>query len=357
MIYQIRFSRKGDHMPLLYYIPEHFHLDDTVFDMPCGEEELQIHLHGGEHAAYEAVILKTVAEASNRRLKTELLIDGFGRAKAVRIGGIISVSAEKSIAPPDHLCIDISLYSIYDRDRLRQISDTVKKLSADAAELSYTNSQLSDSFFHLEKSFEATVRKYILTDKLNGFAGRLVSRFGEPHRFGRSSCKVSFIPTAFGLVSSEEFAERSEHIFSFTDRYGICPFVIKQICDRLTNAKYAFTVCTDSSGRIYGVWIPEISTYIGRTEKTDKSDKIINTERFIACDIRSERPILKKIFSLKKEVAELFYRNAKKIDDLQGKIADLYMSAVKADEFDSFCKQLLIDIFCYYMVEKETNDS
>lgn len=357
MIYQIRFSRKGDHMPLLYYIPEHFHPDNTVFDMPCGEEELQIHLHGGERAAYEAVISKTAAEASNRRMKTELLIDNCGRAKAVRIGGIISVSAEKSITPPDHRCIDISLYGIYDRDRLRRISDTVKELSADAAGLSYINTQLSDSFFSLEKSFESTVRKYILTDKLNGFAGRLVSRFGEPRQIGVSSRKISFIPTAFGLIPSEEFAERSEHVISFTDRYGICPYVINRICDRLTDAKYAFTVCTDSSGKTYGVWIPEISTYIGRTEKTDKSDKIINTERFTAYDIRSERPILKKIFSLKKEVAELFYKNAKKTDDLHRKIADLYMSAVKADEFDSFCKQLLIDIFCYYIVEKETNDS
>lgn len=357
MIYQIRFSRKGDHMPLLYYIPEHFHSDNTVFDMPCGDEELQIHLHGGEFAAYRAVISKTVAEASNRRMKTELLIDNCGRVKAVRIGGFISVSAEKSITPPDHRCIDISLYDIYDRDRLSRISDAVKELSADAAELSYTSSQLSDAFFNLEKSFESTVRKYILTDKLNRFAGRLVSRFGEPRQVGGGSYRISFIPTAFGPVSSEEFIERSEHVISFTDRYGICPFVLGRICDRLADAKYAFIGCTDSSGKTYGVWIPEISTYIGRTEKTDKSDRIINTERFIDYDIRSERPTLKKIFSLKKDVAELFYGNAKKTDDLQRKIADLYMSAVKADEFDLFCKQLLIDIFCYYIVEKETNDS
>lgn len=303
-------------------------------------------LSGGGMGKRLSLLAKAVREADNRNLAVTLLnFHHFPKPFGILLGENICLLAENPyVLTPD--CQVTDLHSLTDSEKL---SESVQLLrSADDQLWRYGESYrlLRSAYLSLDTLESQALEPYLLTDKLNAFVLRLIRKL-KPVRDSlpvRTDLCTSTLVDGGAYRSPEPILSAKVRI-AVSERPPIAHWILSSLTEQLTASGISFVRYTDFCGKVYGILIPSIDTYIGLGCPSDRIDRLLNGTRFVSAQIRDVRPLLRALRQQKDEIAVQIDGVRKKIAGLWEKTDEIYKFVTDSGAFSRFGKDFLIDLF------------
>ncbi|MGM9637682.1 MAG: hypothetical protein ACI3YK_06830 [Eubacteriales bacterium] len=303
-------------------------------------------LSGGGMGQRLSLLAKAVREADNRSLSVTLLcFHHFPKPFGVLLGEEICLLAENPyVLTPD--CQVTDLHSLPDSGKLSESMPFLRTVDDQFRRYGESYRLLRSAYLSLNALECQALEPYLLTDKLDAFALRLVRKLKparEPLPVRSDLCTST--PVNGGAYRSPDPILSAKVRISVSERPPIAHRILSALTGQLTALGISFVRYTDFCGKVYGILIPSIDTYVGLGCPTDRIDRLLNASRFVRAEIREIRPLLRALRQQKDEIAGQIDGLRKKIAGLWQKSDEIYLSVTDREVFSRFEKDFLIDLF------------
>lgn len=317
---------------------------DAALPLP---EECKISvLTGGGMGQRLSILSRVLREADNRGLSaTRLWFHHQPFPFGILIDKKVCLLAENPYLHTPNSQITV-LHPLLDRDRLSAHLPSLREAYRRMDQCFESYRLLRSAYLSLDRLESQSIQPYLLSDKLDAFANRQIKKM-HPVREAlpkRLDVCTSTLADAGDFRSPVPILSATVRI-AVSQRPPITHQILSAFTGKLTSLGISFVRNTDFGGKVYGVWIPSIKTYLGLGCPSDGIDRILNASRFVSGEIREIRPLLRGVRQQKEDISAQIAYLRKKIVGLTERTDEIYESVTNREKFLRFEKDFLIDLF------------
>ncbi|MGM9681636.1 MAG: hypothetical protein ACI3XR_09045 [Eubacteriales bacterium] len=303
-------------------------------------------LSGGGMGQRLSLLTRAEREADNRSLAvTRLFFHHSPLPFGVLLGDELCLLAVNPYVPTAD-CRIMDLHSLADSHKLSKTASLLRAADGGLWQCGESYRLLRSAYLSLDALESRAAEPYLLTDKLDAFALRLIKKMKPPRESlpKRADFCISTLSDS-GVFRSSEPMERARIRIALSERPPIAHQILSAIIGQLTAEGISLIRYTDFSGKVCGVAIPSVGAYLGPGIPCDRVDRLINAARFADKNIREIRPLLRSVRQQKDGIAAQIAAIRQKIAGLWQESDEIYESATDKAVFSRFEKDFLIDLF------------